>query len=97
MTAQALEVGIEMARRRRGATGLRSAYSTLSDVDQSYLLAMAEDDGPSSTSTIAKLLGVNAVYGGQYRLRLLTAGVSEAAGRGYVDFAVLTFLEFLRE
>lgn len=58
---------------------------------------MAEDDGPSSTSTIAKRLGVNAVYGGQYRLRLLTAGVSEAAGRGYVDFAVPTFREFLRE
>lgn len=97
VTAQALETGIQKARRRMGATVLQSAYSALSTVDQSYLLAMAEDDGPSSTARIAERLGVNAVYGGQYRLRLLAAGVIEVTGRGYVDFAVPTFREFLRE
>jgi hypothetical protein len=96
VTDQALTSGIEKARRRMGATVLQSAYSALSDIDQSYLLAMAEDDGPSSTSTIAERLGVNLVYGGQYRLRLIAAGVIEVTSRGYVDFAVPTFREFLR-
>jgi hypothetical protein len=97
VTDQALAAGIQKARRRMGATVLQSAYSALSDVDQSYLLAMAEDDGPSSTTTIAERLGVNLVYGGQYRLRLLAAGVIETTSRGYVDFAVPTFREFLRD
>ncbi|UKA59392.1 ATP-binding protein [Arthrobacter sp. FW306-2-2C-D06B] len=97
VTDSALAAGIQKARRRMGATVLQSAYSALSDVDQSYLLAMAEDDGPSSTTTIAKRLGVNSVYGGQYRLRLLAAGVIETTSRGYVDFAVPTFREFLRD
>lgn len=97
VTDHAVTTGIKKARRRMGATVLQSAYSALSDVDQSYLLAMAEDDGPSSTSTIAERLGVNLVYGGQYRLRLLAAGVIETTSRGYVDFAVPTFREFLRE
>lgn len=96
VTDQAIADGIEKARRRMGATVLQSAYSALSDVDQSYLLAMAEDDGPSSTTSVARRLGVSAVYGGQYRLRLLAAGVIETTGRGYVDFAVPTFREFLR-
>lgn len=97
VTDQALASGIQKARRRMGATVLQSAYSALSDVDQSYLLAMAEDEGPSSTTTIAERLGVNLVYGGQYRLRLLAAGVIETTSRGYVDFAVPTFREFLRD
>ncbi|MEZ2391758.1 ATP-binding protein [bacterium RCC_150] len=97
VTDRALAAGIQKARRRMGATVLQSAYSALSDVDQSYLLAMAEDDGPSSTTTIAERLGVNLVYGGQYRLRLLAAGVIETTSRGYVDFAVPTFREFLRD
>lgn len=97
VTDEALAAGVQKARRRMGATVLQSAYSALSDVDQSYLLAMAEDDGPSSTTAIAERLGVNAVYGGQYRLRLLAAGVIETTSRGYVDFAVPTFREFLRD
>ncbi|MEO3931440.1 AAA family ATPase [Micrococcaceae bacterium Sec7.4] len=96
VTDQAIADGIEKARRRMGATVLQSAYSALSDVDQSYLLAMAEDNGPSSTATVARRLGVSDIYGGQYRLRLLAAGVIETTGRGYVDFAVPTFREFLR-
>lgn len=97
VTDEALSAGLEKARRRMGATVLQSAYSALSDVDQTYLLAMAEDDGPSSTAKIAQRLGVDSVYGGQYRLRLLAAGVIEATRHGYVDFAVPTFREFLRQ
>lgn len=96
VTEAALEAGIDKARRRMGSTVLQSAYASLSAVDQSYLLAMAEDDGPSSTAKIAERLGVDLVYGGQYRLRLIAAGVIDATKHGYVDFAVPTFREFLR-
>lgn len=96
VTDAAIAEGIGKARRRMGATVLQSAYSALSGVDQSYLLAMAEDDGPSSTTAVARRLGGSSVYGNQYRIRLLAAGVIETTGRGYVDFAVPTFREFLR-
>lgn len=97
VTDEALVAGLEKARRRMGATVLQSAYSALSDVDKSYLLAMAEDEGPSSTKAIAERLGVTPAYGGNYRSRLLAVGVIESTGHGYVDFAVPTFREFLRQ
>lgn len=97
VTDEVLAAGLAKARRRMGATVIQSAYSALSDVDQSYLLAMAVDDGPSSTAKVAERMGVSPVYGGQYRLRLLAAGVIEVTTRGFVDFAVPTFREFLRE
>ncbi|WP_312875835.1 ATP-binding protein [Arthrobacter terrae] len=96
VTATALTAGLEKAKRRMGATVLQSAYGALSAVDQSYLLAMAEDDGPSSTAKVASRLGVDLVYGAQYRIRLIAAGAIEPTGHGYVDFAVPTFREFLR-
>ncbi|MDR4534275.1 ATP-binding protein [Glutamicibacter sp. PS] len=96
VTAESLEAGVEKAKRRMGATVLQSAYNSLSDIDKSYLLAMAVDDGPSKTSVIAERLGVSPVYAGQYRLRLLAAGAIEVVGHGYVDFAMPTFREFLR-
>lgn len=97
VTDEVLAAGLAKARRRMGATVIQSAYSALSEVDQSYLLAMAVDDGPSSTAKVAERMGVSPVYGGQYRLRLLAAGVIEVTTRGFVDFAVPTFREFLRE
>lgn len=97
VTQKALTAGLAKARRRMGATVVESAYRSLSVIDQSYLLAMAEDEGPSKTSEIAQRLGVTQVYGGQYRLRLLAAGIIEVAGHGQVSFAVPTLREFLRE
>jgi DNA-binding Lrp family transcriptional regulator len=69
----------------------------LSDVDRTYLLAMAQDQGPSSTGQIAKRLGVSAHYASVYRGRLIDAGVIEATRYGYVDFAIPYLREYLRE
>lgn len=97
VNTQELESGIQKARRRMGAAVLQSAYSVLSTVEQSYLLAMAADDGTSGTARSAKPRGVNTVYNDQDRLTLLAAGVRGAAGRSYVDFAVPIFREFQQE
>ena len=59
VTDQALSASTQNARRRMGATVLQSAYSTLSDVDQTFLLALAEDEHPCSTRGIVKRLGVD--------------------------------------
>lgn len=64
VTAEDVTNGVERARRRMGATVLQSAVSSLSEVDQTYLLRMAEDDGPSSTSAIAERLGTTLQYAG---------------------------------
>ncbi|MFJ2618690.1 AAA family ATPase [Glutamicibacter sp. NPDC087344] len=97
VTDEALAAGLEKARRRMGTTVVQSAYQSLSDIDRSYILAMAEDNGPSRTSVVAQRLGVSQVYGGQYRLRLLAQGIIKTVAHGYVDFAVPTLREFLRE
>ena len=53
-----------------------------------YLRAMAIDDGPSHTGTLAERLGVRPDVAQQYRARLLAAGIIEAPGRGLVRYTI---------
>jgi hypothetical protein len=62
VTADILRDGVEAAHKRMGATLLQAAYGSLSDIDQTFILRMAEDDGPSCTSDIASRMGVNSQY-----------------------------------
>ena len=80
-----------------GANVLEAAYSDLSDIDRTFLLLMAQDDGPSKTRDIAERLNVTKGYMQMYRRRLLDSGVIQVAGHGEIDFAVPQFREFLRE
>lgn len=97
VTDEVLHTGIEAARKRMGATVLQAAYSGLSEVDQTFLLLMAQDDGPSKIRDIAARLGESTRYAGVYRRRLIDAGVIEPTGHGKINFAVPRFREFLRE
>lgn len=97
VTDDVLQAGVEAARRRMGATVLQSAYTSLSPIDQTYLLCMAEDEGPSSTSEIAARMAVSNQYAGMYRRRLIDAGVIVVDGHGLVNFAVPRLREYLRE
>lgn len=89
--------GIRAARKRLGSTVHATALADLSPVDRTYLLAMAQDPGPSNTGEIARRLGETRYYAGQYRLRLIDAGVIEPVERGYVDFTIPYLREYLRE
>lgn len=91
------EKGITKALSRLGDTVHGPELDSLSSVDKTYLLAMAQDDGPSSTSTIAERMGKGAGYAGTYRTRLLEAQVIEERGYGKVDFAIPYLREYLRE
>ncbi len=90
--------GFDQARRKVGQQLVHaSALADLSDVDRSFLPAMAHDDGPSRMADIASRLGVDAAYAGQYRLRLIAAEVIEPRGHGLVAFTLPGLRDYLRE
>src|SRR5699024_8496589 len=93
----AVETGIAAARRRLGRLVHAAALRPLPDIDRTYLLAMAQDDGPSRTGAIAQRMGVNAQYAGQYRSRLIRDGIIEPAGHGKVRFTIPYTADHLRE
>lgn len=97
VTDESLAAGVDAARRRLGATVLQAALADLSHVDRTFLLKMAEDDGPSRLGDVAARLGESTKYAGVYRRRLLDAGVVVDAGRGLLDFAVPHLRLYLRE
>lgn len=95
--AAAVAAGVPAAQKRLGSTVHATALGDLSDVDRTFLVAMAQDDGPSSTGAIGQRIGETSKYVSVYRRRLLEAGVIEEAGYGHVDFAVPYLREYLRE
>lgn len=92
-----VDAGIAAAHRRLGALVHEPTIATLSDIDRTFLLAMAQDDGPSLMSDIAGRLQVDANYASQYRLRLIDAELIEAASYGRVNFTTPYLREYLRE
>jgi len=94
---EAAALGIPAARKRLGSMVHATALADLSNVDRTYLVAMAQDDGPSKTSDIAARLGESMGYASVYRTRLLAAGVIRPAGYGRVDFALPYLREYLRD
>jgi hypothetical protein len=97
ISAADVEQGIAAARRRLGALVLEPALADLSDVDRTFLMAMAHDDGPSKMGDIGERLGVDTNYTGQYRLRLIAAGMIERTGHGRVAFSMPYLRDHLRE
>lgn len=89
--------GVARARRRLGALVHEPALSAASDIDKSFLLAMAQDDGPSKMADIQYRLDVDVNYASQYRLRLIAAELIYPTRRGYVDFALPYLREYLRQ
>lgn len=89
--------GVEEARRRLGSLVHGVALKECSDVDKTFLLAMARDDGPSRIADVAKRMNVTPVYAGVYRARLIESQMIEPAGRGRIDFATPGLREYLRE
>lgn len=63
-------------------------YGDLSDVDQKFLDAMAEDEDRTKVADIVKRMGVSDAYVQVYKKRLLESGYVHTAGRGYVQFSL---------
>ncbi len=96
ITVDDATLGVTRARRRLGALIHEPALSAASDIDKSFLLAMAQDDGPSKMADIQQRLDVDVNYASQYRLRLIAAELIYPTRRGYVDFALPYLREYLR-
>ncbi|MBT1180219.1 ATP-binding protein [Bifidobacterium vespertilionis] len=97
VTIDDAESGVRNALNRLGDTVHGPELDGLSPVDKTYLLAMAQDDGPSSTSTIAERMGKDIKYASMYRMRLIEAQVIQDCGYGRVDFAIPYLRQYLRE
>lgn len=94
---EAAREGVDAARVRLGNTVHSAALAGLSDVDRTYLVAMAQDDGPSSTGEVARRMGRATSYANIYRTRLIEAGIIEADGHGRVAFSIPYLRDYLRE
>lgn len=97
ITVQHAQLGAEAARRRVGRLVIEPALNDLSDVDRTFLLRMAVDDGPSVMGDITARMGVDVNYASQYRLRLIAAGMIAPTGHGKVDFALPGLRGWLRD
>lgn len=92
-----VRAGVAAARTRLGSLVHETSLADLSEVDRTYLVAMAQDEGDSSTGEVARRLGVTPSYASTYRARLIAAGVIEPTGYGRVDFTIPYLREYLRE
>ncbi|MGO9249227.1 MAG: ATP-binding protein [Solirubrobacteraceae bacterium] len=89
--------GVSDALRRLGRLVYEPALADASEIDKSFLLAMAKDDGPSRMKDIQQRLGIDANFASQYRLRLIASELIESTGHGHVDYALPYLRDYLRE
>ncbi len=89
--------GVSAATRRLGSLVHEPALRDLSEVDRTFLAAMAHVAGPSRLADIAARLQCTSNYASQYRLRLIAAGIIEPAGYGKIRFALPHLSDYLRE
>jgi hypothetical protein len=97
ISMQSAHEGVSDALRRLGRLVYEPALADASDIDKSFLLAMAKDDGPSRMKEIRERLEIDANFASQYRLRLIASELIESTGHGYVDFALPYLRDYLRE
>ena len=96
ITTEAVEHAVEVAYAAMGQSVIVPALRGLSGRDRDYLLAMAEDDGPSATGAVAERMEASIGNAGRQRARLLDAGIVVSPERGLVDFAIPLMREHLR-
>ncbi|MER0089635.1 AAA family ATPase [Corynebacterium rhinophilum] len=97
ISVDAAQEGISKARRKLGQLVHEPALAELSPIDRTFLLHMAQDNGPSSMSDITARLGKSSQYASNYRRRLLDSELIEIPASGQVDFALPYLRDYLRE
>jgi len=97
ITLDSVKRGVEAARRRIGETVHSSSMADLSPMAKTFLIKMAQDDGPSRMKDITARAGWSTEQSNVYRSRLITAGMIRPAGHGLVEFAFPYLREYLLE
>lgn len=99
-TTITLDDAHEAARLAQGELARSVVEPTLLEVsprEMEYLLAMAQDDGPSTTSTVAQRMGISMTNASNLRKRLIERGLIVEARYGVVDFDMPMTREWLRK
>lgn len=96
VSSDALE-GIRQAKIKLGDMVHGPALDGLSPMGRDYLLAMAQDDSPSSTGDIARRLERDPGYANVYRTQLIKEDIIYQSSYGYVDFKLPYLRDYLRE
>ncbi|RSX57474.1 ATP-binding protein [Bifidobacterium samirii] len=96
ITMEDADSGIRQAKLKLGDMVHGPIYDGLTAMQKDYLLAMSQDDGPSSTSEIARRLERSAQYASVYRAQLIKLDIITASDYGFVDFKVPHMREYLR-
>ncbi|MGO1319311.1 MAG: AAA family ATPase [Galactobacter sp.] len=91
-----VNAAVSAALRRNARMVLAAALVSASPKDLDFLQAMAVDDGPTRTADIAQRLNSSRSTIGNYRARLIDAGLVQPAGYGLVEFAIPGLREHLR-
>lgn len=97
LTIENAREGIKQAKIKLGDMVHGPALDGLSAMGRDYLLAMAQDDGPSATSDIAKRLERDLGYANVYRTQLIKEDIIYQSSYGYVDFKLPYLRDYLRE
>lgn len=97
LTIENAREGIKQAKIKLGDMMHGPALDGLSAMSRDYLLAMAQDDGPSATSDIAKRLERDLGYANVYRTQLIKEDIIYQSSYGYVDFKLPYLRDYLRE
>ena len=96
LTLADAQLAIDAAKRRNARVVIEAALATVSAKDQEFLKAMAQDESASRTADLATRLNAKKNTIGNYRARLIDAGLIEPAGYGLVDFTLPGLREYLR-
>ncbi|MBQ9043445.1 MAG: hypothetical protein IJ111_11620 [Eggerthellaceae bacterium] len=88
---------IQLAMREMERSVFQPTLMELRPRELQYLQAMAQDDGPSTTSEIAKRLGIGMTNASNLRKRLIEFGIIFEVRMGLVDFEMPMLREYLRE
>lgn len=91
-----VHLAISAARRRNTRMDIEAALAATTPKDREFLRAMAQDEGLSRTADIGQRLGDARNTIGNYRARLIDAGLIESAGHGLVNFAIPGLRDYLR-
>lgn len=87
---------IELARREMSRSVFSPTLRELSPREQQYLQAMVLDSGPSSTSEVARRMGISMTNASNIRRRLIEHGVISEVRMGLVEFEMPMLKEYLQ-
>lgn len=95
ITEKDARAGVRAALDRFDRSVLETALAGLTKPSMDYLLAMAQEEGVSSTAEVARRMGKPAASANTYRRLLIERQIIESTAPGYVGFSIPFMREYL--